>query len=187
MGILNKVRGELLIMYKNPRKLKLSSRLYGFYGRNLIKSPIPQMMMTHRKVVEQYYYDKTDRGTDQDIALDGRQAWMSSSLAAQQLRDVEAKHVAWSSFLNGVVLCSILMVLTWLFMPTVEQRLIASFEAQQNAETAKKISSVEQSDYSAEEKLARIEDMKATRDSELLAFKQKVEAQSAQEKIKGGE
>ncbi|MBK0052948.1 hypothetical protein [Stenotrophomonas sp. S39] len=101
--------------YKTKFGLSWGSRLYDFYGRTLIRTPLDKFSKMNPHLQREYYYNTGDRGSTSDIS-ESESNWRDQSLLLAQVRDEEAPRVSRGVFMTSLAVISILGFIFWLII-----------------------------------------------------------------------
>lgn len=106
--MLNKIYDQ----YKTKFGLSLGSKIYNFYGRKLIRTPLHKYPKMNPYLEREYYYNVGDRGSTADIS-ESESNWRDNSLLLAQIRDEEAPRVSRGVFMTSLSIICLLGLVFW--------------------------------------------------------------------------
>jgi len=98
--------------YKTKFNLSLGSRVYDFYGRYVIRTPLHKFSKMNPHLEREYYYNVGDRASTEAIK-ESESNWRDQSLLLAQVRDEEAPRVSRAVFYTSILLIGLLGVAFW--------------------------------------------------------------------------
>lgn len=111
-GASMEILSRFFYQYRKDRPLTVASKVFNFYGRLFIKTPLNEAFPQETAhVVEEYYHTRGDRNSTRSMSMSNNKT-MQSGVKASILRREESRAVSRAMFFNASVLCIALVIAT---------------------------------------------------------------------------